>query len=200
MLVLSFAAGLSAAGYVPSAGAALTARPQQLPPQQTTQTGEPQDPDERAARPELLQSDEKDHPAGSATLLLTPSTLTTKVGSRLRLTLSILGAEDLRRLPVTIRFDAAVLELLSVNLGSAWNTRQQPVLLHDSSRPGELVVGLGQLARNEAGISGNAELLELELRAVAPGASQLVIDRFAAIGKGSRPQATVAVDARIIVQ
>ncbi len=167
------------------------------PGQQAAQARE-QDPDERAARAEVPETG--DDTVGDATLLLTPSTVLTTPGTRFRLTLSILGAEDLRRLPVTLRFDPAVVEVVSVSLGSAWDDREQPILLYDASRPGELVVGLGQLDRDKTGLFGAAELLELELLAVAAGSAEIVLERFAAIGSGSKPHRTVALTARILVR
>lgn len=159
-----------------------------------------QDPDERAAGSEIAEGNGGASVADGATLLLTPSRLQAAPGSRIRLTLSILGADDVRRLPVTIRFDPKVIELVSVGLGSAWNHRPQPVLLHDASRPGELVVGLGQLDKNKSGITGVAELLQLEFLALAPGNAGIVLERFAAIGAGARAQATTALATDIVVR
>jgi hypothetical protein len=166
----------------------------------TEQQEETQDPDERAAGGEVPETGEDDLAPGTATLLLTPSNLVVAPGSRVRMTLSILGAADLRRLPITIRFDPDVVDVVDVALGSAWTAGQQPILLHDLSRAGELVVGLGQLARAQSGISGSAELLELELLAKAPGDAGLVLERFAAIGDQSRPQATIALTPSIAVR
>ena len=101
--------------------------------QATRQEQRQQDPDERAAgreRPERF----KTRDSGTTTLLLTPSRLEVAVGSRVRLTLSVLGANDLRRLPVTIRFDPEVVELVSVNLGAAWTIG--PSRCSCTTRPG----------------------------------------------------------------
>ena len=152
--LLSLACALTASSV---SSAAAQAHPQQ---QQQGAEREP-DPDERAAGGEEPEIGDELSIAGGATLLLTPSRLEVAVGARVRLTLSVLGAKDLRRLPATIRFDADVLELRSVTLGSAWTNGTEPVLLHDSSRAGELVIGLGLLDKTEPGISGSAELIEL---------------------------------------
>ena len=159
-----------------------------------------QNPDERAAGEEIAEDDKDASVADGATLLLVPSRLQAAPGSRIRLTLSILGAHDVRRVPVTIRFDPNVIELVSVGLGSAWKNRPQPVLMHDESRPGELVVGIGQLDKNKSGISGVAELLELEFVALAPGNAGIVLERFAAIGAGARAQTTTALATNIVVR
>lgn len=167
--------------------------------QATRQEQREQDPDERAVgreRPERF----KIRDSGTTTLLLTPLRLEVAVGSRVRLTLSVLGANDLRRLPVTIRFDPEVVELVSVDLGAAWDDRPEPVFLHDSSRPGELVVGLAQLNRNDPGLFGFAEVLELEFRAIGRGTAGLVLDRFAAITGGATRREATALATEIVVR
>jgi hypothetical protein len=204
MLLLTLAAGIAASSAMPAIAAVSGDAPGHQRPATSAQSRRPgddaQNPDERAARGERAEGDDEDAAPAGATLLLTPSTVVTAPGSRIRLTLSILGADDLRRFPVTVRFDPAVVGVASVRLGSAWHTRQQPVLLHDESRPGELIVGLGQLARDQAGISGSAELLELELIALAPGEAIVTLERFAAIGAGSKAQRTAALTASIVVR
>ena len=194
--MLIFACGVVGSVVLPTAARGL--EEQQLKQQKNRERG--QDPDERAAGGEIAEDDGDTSVAYSATLLLTPSRLQAAAGSRIRLTLSILGADDVRRLPVTIRFDPKVIELVSVGLGSAWNDRPQPVLLHDASRPGELVVGLGQLDTNKGGISGVAELLELEFLALAPGNAGIVLERFAAISAGGRAQTATARASDIVVR
>jgi len=201
---LTLALGVVAASTVATAAAAAAGPARQQRPGSAAQAQRPrdgaQDPEERAAGGERVENGEASDALAGATLLLTPSRLVTTPGSRIRLTLSILGADDLRRLPMTIRFDPRVVAVASVRLGSAWSARQQPVLLHDTSRPGELIIGLGQLARDETGISGSAELLELELIALAAGDADLALERFAAIGEGSKAQQTVALTASISVR
>ncbi len=191
--LLSLACALTASSV---SSAAAQARPQQ---QQQGAVRE-QDPDERAAGGEKPETGDEVSIAGRATLLLTPSRLEVAVGARVRLTLSVLGANDLRRLPATIRFDAAVLELRSVTLGSAWTDGTEPILLHDSGRAGELVIGLGLLDKTEPGISGSAELIELEFSAVGAGNAGLIIDSFAVITAGSRTQSAAALSAEIVVR
>lgn len=192
MFLLSFACGVVGFAVLPSAARG------QGEQQQNQERG--QNPDERAAGSEIAEGNDDASVADGAALLLTPSRLQATPGSRIRLTLSILGADDVRRLPLTIRFDPQVIELVSVSLGSAWNDRPQPVLLHDASRPGELVIGLGQLDKNERGISGIAELLELEFLALAPGNANIVLERFAAISAGARAQTITAIAADIVVR
>lgn len=158
-----------------------------------------QDPDERATEGKQPKGSHASD-SGTTTLLLTPSRFEVAVGSRVRLTLSVLDANDLRRLPVTIRFDPKVVQLVSVDLGAAWDLRPEPVFLHDSSRPGELVVGIAQLNRDDPGIFGFVEVLELEFRAIGRGNAGLVLDRFAAITGGATVGETTALAAEIVVR
>ena len=186
-------ASIAVAQAVPVASAQATRQDQE----QQAQAG--CDPEERAAGGEEPEGAAAPH-SGAPTLLLTPSRFEVALGSRFRLSLSVLGARDLRRLPVTIRFDPDVVELVSVDLGAAWDGRPEPVFLHDSSRPGELVVGLAQLDRNDSGIFGLAEVLALEFRAVGRGDAALRLDRFALItGDLSAPEATTQT-AEIVVR
>lgn len=198
---------LLAALAAPGAVAAHDARRVPLRPRQAAQqaaahsprSGE-QDPEQRAAGIDRVGNLDEPGRAGGATLLLTPSRLQLQQGQRVRLTLSVLGAEDLRRLPATLRFDPEVLELAAVRLGNVWDDAPQPILLHDVSRPGEVTIGLGLLDKNAPGVSGSAELLEFEFVALGTGDAALRIERFAAIGPGSKPQPTTAVAAQIVVQ
>jgi hypothetical protein len=154
--------------------------------------------DGRAAGGERVAND--DGTEDGATLLLTPSRLEVAAGSTVRLSLSVLGAEDLRRMPATVYFDAGVLELVDVHLGSAWKDGPRPLLLHDASRPGEVVIGLGLLDRRLHGVSGSVELLELEFRAVDRGIATLRLEHFAVIGAASRAQPSSALAAEILVR
>jgi hypothetical protein len=156
------------------------------------------DPDQRAAGGERVENEEPGESA--ATLLLTPSRQRVPLGAELRLSLAVLGADDLRRLPATVRYDADLLEFVAVRLGAAWDDRSQPVLLHDSSRSGEVVIGLGLLDKEVPGISGSAELLELVFRAVGAGDARVVIERYAVIAGDSRPEPVRALAAEISVR
>lgn len=172
-------------------------RTQQRASQRATQAADaPRDPDERAAGGERLDNND---PEGTV-LLLTPSHLQVARGAPVRLTLSVLGADDLRRLPVTIRFDPGVLEPVDVRLGAAWGGGPPPLLLFDSHRPGEVVIGLALIDRQRAGVSGSAELLELEFRAVGPGHAALRIERFAALSAGGRARPAAAAATEIVVR
>jgi hypothetical protein len=156
-----------------------------------------QDPDERARgeQPETGDASED-----GATLLLTPSNLELTRGTTLRLSLSVLGADDLRRLPVTVRFNPEVLRFASVTLGAAWDNQPKPVLLHDASRAGELIIGLGLIDRDASGISGSVELLELAFETIGSGDAALRLEDFAAITAGSRILPLAGASAKIVIR
>lgn len=191
-LVLTLTALLAASAT------AIAAAHEQAPAGRQQADEQQRDPDQRAAGGERV--DNGDPAEGTATLLLTPSKRQVALGAELRLSLSVLGADDLRRLPATVRYDDHLLELVAVRLGAAWDERPQPVLLHDSSRSGEIVIGLGLLDKELAGISGSAELLELEFRAIGSGDARVVLERYAVIAAESRPQPVRALAAEILVR
>lgn len=137
---------------------------------------------------------------GAAILALVPSRQAAAPGTTVGLTLVVLGARGVARLPVTVRYDPGLLELLEVKAGAAWQKGPAPVLLHDASRPGELVVGLARLGRSPLAIQGTAELLELTFRALSPGEGQLRLERFALVGPGNQTQTARAQPARVVVR
>jgi hypothetical protein len=206
--LLPLLAVLALPGTVAADGAhRAPARPQQAdgqaavrPPRAGEQRPGAQDPEQRAAGIDRVGNLDEDAPRDGATLLLSPSRLQLQRGQHVRLTLSVLGADDLRRLPATVRFNPAVLELTALRLGNVWDEGPRPILLHDASRPGEVTIGLALLDKDAPGVSGSAELLELEFVALGSGDAALRIERFAAIGPGSKAQPTTAVSAEIVVQ
>ena len=131
--------------------------------------------------------------------MLTPSRLEVAAGATVRMNLAVLGAQNMTRLPVTVRYDRDVLGLVGVNLGTAWNEGPSPVFLHDSGRPGELVVGITRMGE-APGVVGIGSLLELEFRALQPGEARVWLERFAVIGADSTSQPTRAVAATITVR
>jgi hypothetical protein len=154
---------------------------------------------DRAAEPAEGEPPESGVPeADGATLMLTPSNAVATAGGSVRISLSVLGADPIGRLPVTVRFDPEILELAGVELGPAWDGRSPPLLLYDAGRPGELVIGLAQLGGG--GGAGNGDLLDLEFHARRSGSASLWLERFAVIGSGSKIQAAQARGATVTVR
>ena len=137
---------------------------------------------------------------GTATLLLTPSRIVVDPGAKVRVGVSILGADDLSRMPLTVKYDPDVVRPLSVKLGSAWDEHVPPVFLHDTSRPGEIVIGIAWLGSHDPRISGTGELLEIEFRALRSGVTEVKLERFAIIGSESKSQPVTALAASIAVR
>ena len=134
-----------------------------------------------------------------ATLLLAPSRLEVAAGTTIRMNLAVLGAQNMTRLPVTVRYDSEVLRLVAVSLGAAWNEGPVPIFLHDSGRPGEVVIGIARVGE-APGVVGTGSLLELEFRALQPGEARVWLERFAVIGADSMSQPTRAVPATVTVR
>ncbi len=131
--------------------------------------------------------------------MLAPSRLEVAAGTTIRMTLAVLGAQNMTRLPVTVRYDGDVLGLVHVSLGAAWNEGPAPVFLYDSGRPGEVVIGVARLGE-APGVMEIGSLLELEFRALQPGEARVWLERFAVIGADSTSQPTRAVPATISVR
>jgi len=166
------------------------------PAQARSQRRHERDPEGRVAEGEPPESGVPE--ADGVTLMLTPSNAVATAGGRVRISLSVLGAAPIGRLPVTVRFDPEILELAGVELGPAWDGRPPPLLLYDASRLGELVIGLAQLGLG--GGAGNGDLLDLEFHARRIGSASLWLERFAVIGSGSKIQAAQARGATVTVR
>ena len=131
--------------------------------------------------------------------MLAPSRLEVAAGATIRMSLAVLGAQNMTRLPVTVRYDGDLLGLVRVRLGTAWNEGPAPVFLHDSGRRGEIVIGIARMGA-APGVLGIGSLLELEFRALQPGEARVWLERFAVIGADSISQPTRAVPATITVR
>lgn len=185
---------LAAPGLLPAA--------QDAPVPQAAQSGAPQQsigaPPQAPGSP-VRDSVERAPAHGQATLMLAPSRFEVAAGAAIRMNLTILGAQNMTRLPVTVRYDGDVLGLIRVSLGTAWNEGPAPVFLHDSGRPGELVIGIAHMGE-AAGVVGIGSLLDLEFRALQPGETRVWLERFAVIGADSTSQPARAIPATIIVR
>ena len=134
-----------------------------------------------------------------AVLVLSPATQSVRLGSSVKLSLTVLGARGLTRLPATLLYDPAILRFVELRAGPAWSGGPAPVVLHDVTTPGRLVVGVAQLGNPSAGISGTGELLRLTFEAIAAGSTDLRLERFALIGPGANVQPAEARTATLIV-
>lgn len=137
---------------------------------------------------------------GEALLLLTPSRPEVAQGETFRIAIAVLGARAVRSFPVTVRYDAGILELVGVEAGRAWDGGAPPVLLHDTSRPGETIVGVSRLGPAGGTIRGIGELVELRFRARIHGDAKVRLERFGLIGSGNAVQPARARGAVITVR
>lgn len=138
--------------------------------------------------------------AGEALLLVTPGRQEVAVGETLRLVVAVLGARSVRSFPATVEYDPEILELVGVEAGSAWESGLPPVLLHDSSRPGETTLGISRLGPAGSAVRGIGALVELRFRALSRGDAEVTLERFALLGAGVDVQPARARGARIAVR
>ena len=132
--------------------------------------------------------------------MLSPAVSVGAPGEELRVRLFVVGARELLRLPATLHYDPQVVRVVSVRAGSAWKSGGKPTLMYDTSRPGELVVGLARLGREVTPITGGGEILQITFEAVAPGDTELALKRFALLGRGTQSQSVEARPAMVSVQ
>jgi hypothetical protein len=132
--------------------------------------------------------------------MLSPAASEVSRGDELSVRLLVAGARNLLRLPVTLHYDPSVVRVLSVRVGSAWEKGAAPTLLYDTSRPGELVVGLARLGSEVKPVTGGGELLRIKFEAVAPGETDLILKRFALLGRRAQSQSVDVRPARVLVR
>lgn len=117
-----------------------------------------------------------------------------------RLAVAVLGARSLRSFPTTLNYDPQVLELVDVEVGSAWQGGSRPVLLVDESEPGKVTLGISRLGASAGAVQGLGELVELRFRAAGGGETEISLERFALLGAGSTVQSARAQAARVTVR
>lgn len=164
---------------------------QHLNQDQQMQSGGLRDPERDRERPETRRR---------ARLTLSPASVTLAPGDELRMRLIVVGARDLLRLPATLRYDPRVLRVVSVSAGAAWQGSAAPALMYDSSRPGELVVGLARLGRDAEPLAAGGDVLRVTFEAIAPGESDICLERYALLGKGGRSQEVEVEPAKVSIQ
>jgi hypothetical protein len=158
---------------------------------QQSQSGGLRDPERDRERPENRRQ---------ARLTLSPASATLAPGDELQMRLTVAGARGLLRLPATLRYDPRLLRVVSVSAGAAWQGSAPPTLMYDTSRPGELVVGLARLGRDADPLATGGEVLRVTFEAMVPGESEISLERYALLGKGGRSQEVEAKPAKVSIQ
>lgn len=103
-------------------------------------------------------------------LSLSPERAQVRMGDRLTLTLDVAALVSVGHLPVTLKFDPAVLRVERVEAGDFLGDPTRSQVLSDSSHPGELVLGASQLG-NGPGVAGSGTVARIVFRAVGEGSS-----------------------------
>lgn len=149
---------------------------------------------------ELLRNRPRQDEDDGAKLFLRPAIAIAAPGELVSMGLVVRGAQDVSRVPVTIRFDPAVLRVASVRVGRAWQDGPPPALLHDASSPGVVVIGIARLGRDAPAIPAEGELVRVTFEALAAGSTTLELERFALLGASSRAQSVEATPGRVVVR
>ncbi|HEV7667670.1 MAG TPA: secretin N-terminal domain-containing protein [Thermoanaerobaculia bacterium] len=103
-------------------------------------------------------------------LSLSPERADVRMGERLMITLDAATLVPVGHLPVTLRFDPAVLRVERVEPGDFLGDPSRSQVLSDSSHPGELVLGASQLGGGP-GVAGSGIVARIIFRAVGEGSS-----------------------------
>ncbi|HXU31489.1 MAG TPA: secretin N-terminal domain-containing protein [Thermoanaerobaculia bacterium] len=103
-------------------------------------------------------------------LSLLPERAEVRMGDRLTLTLDVAALVPVGHLPVTLRFDPAVLRVERVEAGDFLGDPTRSQVLSDSSHPGELVLGASQFGKGP-GVAGSGTVARIVFRAVGEGSS-----------------------------
>ncbi len=103
-------------------------------------------------------------------LSLTPQRAEVQIGERLMLSLDAFALVSVGHLPMTLRFDPAVLAVLRVEPGDFLGDATRAQVLSDSSRPGELVLGASRLGTGP-GVAGSGTVVRITFRAIGAGSS-----------------------------
>ena len=103
-------------------------------------------------------------------LSLSPERAEVRLGDRLSVALEASALVPVGHLPVTLRFDPAVLRVERVEPGDFLGDSSRSQVLSDSSRPGELVLGASQLGAGP-GVAGSGTVARITFRAVGSGSS-----------------------------
>ncbi len=103
---------------------------------------------------------------------LLPERAEVRQGDRLTLTLDVAALVPVGHLPVTLRFDPAVLRVERVEAGDFLGDPSRSQVLSDSSHAGELVLGASQLGTGP-GVAGSGTVARIVFRAIGEGESTI---------------------------
>jgi general secretion pathway protein D len=137
----------------------------------------------------------------AAQLQFTPSSVTLKPGSRVTLGLNVANVNDLYSIPLLIHYDPAVIQVEDVNNGGflSGGTQEVAVVQRVDAQHGDVIVSATRQP-NTPGVNGSGTLLNLVVRAVAPGTSPIQILQVNARNSHQQTIPLVSGEATIHVQ
>ncbi len=112
----------------------------------------------------------------AAQLQFTPSSATLKPGARVTLSLNVANVNDLYSIPLLIHYDPAVIQVEDVNNGGflSGGTQEVAIVQRVDAQHGDVIVSATRQP-NTPGVNGSGTLVNLVVRAVAPGTSPIQI-------------------------
>jgi general secretion pathway protein D len=113
--------------------------------------------------------------APAVDLLLLPDVNELEVGETFDLRIVADVGRSVSHFPLTLEFDASLLEVEAVTAGDFLGGDDVAKVLSDSSRPGRVVLGASRLGEDE-GVTGRGTVAKVRLRAIGSGATRV---RFA---------------------
>jgi hypothetical protein len=122
-------------------------------------------------------------------LALVPQRTSISPGELLPVAVRLEGSRQVTSVPFHLRFDPDILEYVGVRTGPVLGASSlQPIILAsvNPNRPGDLAVGLS-LVGAAGTLNGTGTILLLDFRALAPGMSDLVLERASVRGPTSEP-------------
>ncbi|HSF40542.1 MAG TPA: secretin N-terminal domain-containing protein [Thermoanaerobaculia bacterium] len=105
-------------------------------------------------------------------LWLAPARLSVSPGDRFEIRVQAAAGQPVSHLPLSLRFNPAVLAVETVEAGDFLGKAGEAQMLSDSSRPGTLVLGASRLGQ-VPGIRGLGTVVRIVFRAVAAGQTRL---------------------------
>jgi general secretion pathway protein D len=113
--------------------------------------------------------------APAVRLWLAPARLTVAPGDRFEVRVQATAGKAVSHLPLSLRFDPAVLAVEGVEAGELLGGSENAQVLSDFSRPGALVIGASRLGQIP-GVTGTGTVARIVFRAVGRGSTALGLE------------------------
>ncbi len=139
-----------------------------------------------------------DEKARPVRLTILPRASAVLVGGEVTLEVVAEAEVPVSHFPLRLRYEAARLEIVSVEAGGFLGSEGEVVFLADTSAPGEVVLGASRVG-DAPGVVGRGVVARLVVRAVAPGEAHVAFGRSRARGRDLERLPLVRRPARLLV-